>query len=140
MRIPAGLWTITKEILRHLLRRPVVGVCAAARTKDGRWLLVRRTDSNEWALPGGTLEWGETLRTGIVRELWEEAGVKESVLGDVVVFQWTTASLATIVVTGVVYALLTRLVSIPLRKGGYGQESPTAQAASAAPAAAAPID
>lgn len=83
MRIPAGLWTITKEVLRHLLRRPVVGVCAAARTKDGRWLLVRRTDSNEWALPGGTLEWGEPLRTGIVRELWEEAGVTDPVLGDV---------------------------------------------------------
>ena len=62
------------------------------------------------------------------------------VLGDVVVFQWTTASLATIVATGVVYALLTRLVSIPLHKGGYGQESPTAQAATAAPAAAASID
>ncbi len=82
MRIPAGLWTITKEVLRHLLRRPVVGVCAAARTKDGRWLLVRRTDSNEWALPGGTLEWGETLRTGIVRELWEEAGVKDPEIGE----------------------------------------------------------
>ena len=38
---------------------------AAARTADGRWVLIRRGDTGEWALPGGTLEWGETLRKGI---------------------------------------------------------------------------
>lgn len=84
MRIPAGFWVLGKEILRHLLRRPVVGVCAAARTRNGEWLLVRRTDSGRWALPGGTLEWGETLRTGLVRELREEAGVVDVELGELV--------------------------------------------------------
>jgi 8-oxo-dGTP diphosphatase len=74
-RIPSGLWVLVKEILRHLLRRPVVGIAAAARTRDGRWLLVRRADVGEWALPGGTLEWGETLARTIERELAEEAGV-----------------------------------------------------------------
>ena len=66
---------ILHEVTRHLLRRPVVGVAAAARTKDGRWLLIRRGDTGTWALPGGTLEWGETLRGGLARELLEEAGV-----------------------------------------------------------------
>jgi 8-oxo-dGTP diphosphatase len=75
-RIPKGLFVIIKEVARHLLRRPVVGVVAAARTPDGRWLLVRRADVNQWALAGGTLEWGETLRTSIARELAEEAGVE----------------------------------------------------------------
>jgi 8-oxo-dGTP diphosphatase len=74
-RIPSGLWVLVKEILRHLLRRPVVGIAAAARTPDGRWLLVRRADVGLWALPGGTLEWGETLAQTIERELAEEAGV-----------------------------------------------------------------
>jgi 8-oxo-dGTP diphosphatase len=83
LRIPKGLWAIVKEVGRHVLRRPVVGIAAAARTEDGRWLLIRRTDTGEWALPGGTLEWGETLRTAIVRELREEAGVDVVALGDV---------------------------------------------------------
>jgi 8-oxo-dGTP diphosphatase len=53
-----------------------VGIAAAARTRDGRWLLVRRADVGTWALPGGTLEWGETLARTIERELAEEAGVE----------------------------------------------------------------
>jgi len=84
VRIPRGLWSIVKEVARHLLRRPVVGVAAAARDPDGRWLLVRRTDTGEWALPGGTLEWGETLRSSIRRELLEEAGIEGVELGELV--------------------------------------------------------
>jgi 8-oxo-dGTP diphosphatase len=64
-----------REAARHVLRRPLVGVAACARTKDGRWLLVRRADTGTWALPGGTLEWGETLAACLARELEEEAGV-----------------------------------------------------------------
>lgn len=73
---------MVKEVARHLLKRPVVGVATAARSPDGRWLLVRRTDTGQWALPGGTLEWGETLRQAAVRELREEAGVDRVVLGE----------------------------------------------------------
>jgi 8-oxo-dGTP diphosphatase len=83
-RIPRGAWTLVKEVARHLLRRPVVGLAAAARTRDGRWLLIRRGDTGEWALPGGTLEWGERLRDSIVRELEEEAGVVECKVGRLV--------------------------------------------------------
>ena len=73
---------IVKEVLRHLLRRPVVGIAAAARTADGRLLLIRRGDSGKWALPGGTLEWGETLRTAIDREVLEETGAQVGHLGE----------------------------------------------------------
>lgn len=76
MRIPRGVWSIVKEVARHLLRRPVVGLVAVAFVPDGRLLLIRRGDSGEWALPGGTLEWGELLRTSLPRELEEEAGVR----------------------------------------------------------------
>ncbi len=75
LRIPAAAFSLLKEVARHLLRRPIVGIAAVAHTSDGRWLLVRRADMGQWALPGGTLEWGETLRATVARELAEEAGV-----------------------------------------------------------------
>ncbi len=76
MKIPRAAWGIVKEAARHVLRRPVVGLLAVARTADGRYLLVRRGDTGEWALPGGTLEWGETLRTALDREVAEETGAR----------------------------------------------------------------
>jgi 8-oxo-dGTP diphosphatase len=75
---------LVKDVARHVLRRPVVGIVAAGRTRDGRWLLVRRGDTGKWALPGGTLEWGETLRDSVVREVAEEAGVTHCVPGRLV--------------------------------------------------------
>jgi 8-oxo-dGTP diphosphatase len=75
LAIPRGALVLIKEVARHVLRRPVVGIVAVARTRDGRLLLVRRADVDEWALPGGTLEWGDTLSATIGRELEEEAGV-----------------------------------------------------------------
>jgi 8-oxo-dGTP diphosphatase len=83
VRIPSGVWKLTKEVARHLLRRPVVGIAAVAKTPDGRYVLIRRSDTGDWAIPGGTLEWGETLRTGIERELREELGTTLVSLGEV---------------------------------------------------------
>lgn len=59
-----------------------MGIAAAARTADGRWLLIRRSDSGKWALPGGTLEWGEELRGAITREVLEETGARVLALGE----------------------------------------------------------
>ncbi|MDI1432187.1 NUDIX hydrolase [Polyangium sorediatum] len=82
--LPRSVLGVAQEIVRHLLKRPVVGVAVAARTDDGRWLLIRRADTGTWALPGGTVEWGETLRTTVVRELDEEAGVDDVTIGPIV--------------------------------------------------------
>jgi 8-oxo-dGTP diphosphatase len=73
--IPKAAYGIVHEATRHLLKRPVVGIAAVARTSDGKYLLIRRGDTGTWGLPGGTLEWGETLTTALARELEEEAGV-----------------------------------------------------------------
>ncbi len=82
MRIPKALFTIGKEAARHVLRRPVLGITAVATIADGRFLLVRRGDTGQWALPGGTVEWGETLERCIRRELAEEAGVEVISVGE----------------------------------------------------------
>jgi 8-oxo-dGTP diphosphatase len=76
-KMPKGMLTLVREAGRHVLRRPVLGLVVCAHTKDGRWLLIRRADTGTWAMPGGTIEWGETLRASMVRELEEEAGVGE---------------------------------------------------------------
>lgn len=81
--VPKAAYGIVHEVTRHLLKRPVVGIVGCARTSDGRWLLVRRGDTGEWCFPGGTVEWGETLRTALDRELEEEAGVEKLEIGRV---------------------------------------------------------
>ena len=73
--LPRAVLGILREAGRHILRHPVVGVVAAARTPDGKWVLIRRADTGTWAMPGGTVEWGETLTATLERELREEAGV-----------------------------------------------------------------
>ncbi len=79
-----GYFKLVKEVARHVLRRPVIGVALAATTADGRWLLIRRGDTGQWALPGGTLEWGETLQRAAARELAEEAGIDGVRFGGVI--------------------------------------------------------
>ncbi len=82
MKAPTALLSLIKEATRHVLRRPVVGVVALGQTKDERIVLIRRRDTGKWALPGGTVEWGETLASCVRRELREEAGVEVIRLGE----------------------------------------------------------
>jgi 8-oxo-dGTP diphosphatase len=84
LSLPKGALEVVREVARHVLRRPVVGIVAAAHTKDGKWLFIRRADPGTWCMPGGTLEWGETLQVALKRELDEEAGVDESKIERVV--------------------------------------------------------
>lgn len=45
-------------------------------TWDGRLLLERRIDSDTWGLPGGGVKKQETGREAIVREVYEELGLR----------------------------------------------------------------
>lgn len=82
--LPRSAWSILRELARHALHHPVVGVLAVARTDDGRWLLVRRADTGTWAPPGGTLEWGEPLLGALVREVAEETGARVLRVGRII--------------------------------------------------------
>jgi 8-oxo-dGTP diphosphatase len=55
----------------------------------GRALLIRRGSEplkGQWSIPGGTLELGESLETGVVRELKEETGLTVRILEMIEVF------------------------------------------------------
>jgi 8-oxo-dGTP pyrophosphatase MutT (NUDIX family) len=45
-----------------------------AKSKAGRILMVRRTDGEGWAFPGGGIKEGEAAVSAALREFWEETG------------------------------------------------------------------
>ena len=66
-------------------KRPGAG-CGVILEKDGKILLGRRhpdpdkadsafRSAGEWSLPGGKLDWGETLEACAIREVKEETGI-----------------------------------------------------------------
>jgi len=52
----------------------VVGSSSIVADDSGRILLQKRSDSGNWALPGGTMDIGETFAQSAVREVKEETG------------------------------------------------------------------
>ncbi len=59
----------------------VVAVTAFILDDDGRLLMIRRTDNDLYAIPGGAQEIGETVSAAAVRETQEETGIDIEVTG-----------------------------------------------------------
>lgn len=61
-----------------------IGQKALILNPDGQVLIIKRDKSNTkaelWDFPGGRIEWGESLREGLVREVKEEANLDISVI------------------------------------------------------------
>jgi 8-oxo-dGTP diphosphatase len=73
---------------REYPERPMVGIGGVV-IEDGRALLIRRASEplkGHWSIPGGTLELGESLQSGVVRELQEETGLQVRVIEVIEVF------------------------------------------------------
>lgn len=66
--------------------RLVPSVTAAVRDDDGRLLLVHRADCNDWALPGGVMNLGESIADAAVRGVAEQTGLKIEITGLVGVY------------------------------------------------------
>lgn len=65
-------------------RVPIVAVGAVIWNARGECVLVRRgrpPRENEWSIPGGKVEWGETVHDALLREVREETGIAITVLG-----------------------------------------------------------
>jgi 8-oxo-dGTP diphosphatase len=67
--------------MRDTMIRPVL--CASAAVFRGEKLLIARRAKPPflWSLPGGAVEWGETLAAAAMRELREETGVEAEAVG-----------------------------------------------------------
>ncbi|NHN35524.1 NUDIX hydrolase [Paenibacillus agricola] len=65
------------ELRKLVGSRPLImtGACVLL-CSNQRLLLQRRTDNGLWALPGGSMEPGETLEEVAKRELFEETGLE----------------------------------------------------------------
>ncbi len=48
---------------------------------SGEILMIRRSDNDNWALPGGAMDLGESLPAAAVRETLEETGVQVEITG-----------------------------------------------------------
>ncbi|HYQ66726.1 NUDIX domain-containing protein [Actinophytocola sp.] len=59
----------------------VVAVTAFTQDETGRILMIRRTDNDLYAIPGGALELGDTLTQTVQREVMEETGIAVKVTG-----------------------------------------------------------
>ncbi|TDQ46006.1 NUDIX hydrolase [Actinorugispora endophytica] len=58
------------------LPRHSVSVTGVVFNECGQVLAIQRRDDGRWVPPGGVLELDEDPNAGVVREVWEETGVK----------------------------------------------------------------
>lgn len=69
-----------------------IGVAVIIRDPEGRILLERRSDNGVWAIPGGGIESGESVRETAVREIKEETGLTLQITGLVGIYSELTQS------------------------------------------------
>ena len=69
-------WRFFSTVLGIIFRHPVTGTTIIPVLPDGRIVMIQRSDSGKWGLPGGMVDWGEDIPHAAKRELAEETGLK----------------------------------------------------------------
>ena len=69
-------WRFISTVLGIIFRHPVTGTTIIPVLPDGRIVLIQRSDSGKWGLPGGMIDWGEDIPHAASRELEEETGLR----------------------------------------------------------------
>jgi 8-oxo-dGTP diphosphatase len=69
-------WRFISTVLGIIFRHPVTGTTLIPVLPDGRIVMIQRSDSGKWGLPGGMIDWGEDIPHAAKRELEEETGLK----------------------------------------------------------------
>src|SRR5262249_30102470 len=81
-RVEGGVCMPISEYLRNLRSKVgptlllVPSVTGLVFDDDGRVLLVRHSNGGVWVAPGGAIDPGETPQDALVREVWEETGLR----------------------------------------------------------------
>jgi 8-oxo-dGTP pyrophosphatase MutT (NUDIX family) len=84
---PVNAWVLRRHAARVILLDP-----------DGRVFLINSIDPNDaskpawWEIPGGGIDPGEPSADAVARELREEAGIDEAVIGPIVYTQYVEFS------------------------------------------------
>lgn len=69
-----------KQSSKQLARSSSAGAVAVVWENDGKIVLTKRTNLHAgWALPGGTVEQGESFETALIREVREETSLRVEV-------------------------------------------------------------
>ncbi|HDI74746.1 MAG TPA: NUDIX hydrolase, partial [Thermoprotei archaeon] len=71
------------------MKRPLLAVDTVILTEDGAIVLIKRSKDpfkGYWALPGGFVEYGETVEEAAIREAFEETGIRIELLALVGVY------------------------------------------------------
>ncbi|WP_433462710.1 NUDIX domain-containing protein [Spirillospora sp. CA-128828] len=59
----------------------VPSVNVVVENDNGEILMIRRTDNDNWALPGGAIDLGESVTQAAIRETKEETGIEIEITG-----------------------------------------------------------